>query len=117
MNVESIPINVHEIRQRNNGNNNNSPASNAQPQSAENASSGTMPADNLAQPPPGQTAASGQAGRQWTNFNNPDMEFFMEVTPASITIDSVETAHFGGNQPSDSKESLINQNLFVLISF
>lgn len=36
-------------------------------------------------------------------LNNPNVEFFMEVTPESITIDSLETSFLGANQANDSK--------------
>lgn len=37
------------------------------------------------------------------NLNNPNVEFFMEVTPEGITIDSLETTLVGSNQASDCK--------------
>lgn len=36
-------------------------------------------------------------------FNNPNVEFFMEVTPESITIDSLETTLVGSNATGDSE--------------
>lgn len=35
------------------------------------------------------------------NFNNPNVEFFMEVTPERITIDSLETTLVGSNQQAN----------------
>lgn len=55
-----------------------------------------------------QQGASGQqqgvagAGNPY-NFTNPNMEFFMEVTPEGITIDSLETTVVGSNQASECK--------------
>lgn len=36
-------------------------------------------------------------------FNNPNVELFMEVTPESITIDSLETTLLGSNPTGDSE--------------
>lgn len=53
-----------------------------------------------AQPP---SSASGGSGGVPYGFNNPNVEFFMEVTPEGITIDSLETTLVGSNQATDCK--------------
>lgn len=62
-----------------------------------------------------QQPPSNGAGGPPYNFNNPNVEFFMEVTPEGITIDSLETTLVGSNQASDCKFLLFV--VFILISF
>lgn len=54
------------------------------------------------QQPPPLSATPGSGGVPY-NFNNPNVEFFMEVTPEGITIDSLETTLVGSNQATDCK--------------
>ncbi|XP_056647813.1 large proline-rich protein bag6-B isoform X2 [Diorhabda sublineata] len=42
------------------------------------------------------------------NLNNPNVEFFMEVTPEGITIDSLETTVVGSNQANDFIRGALN---------
>lgn len=51
------------------------------------------------------TTTNASNGNAQVTVNNPNVEFFMEVTPESITIDSVETAFVGGNQANDGEVS------------
>uniref|UniRef100_A0A6P7GL72 Large proline-rich protein BAG6 n=1 Tax=Diabrotica virgifera virgifera TaxID=50390 RepID=A0A6P7GL72_DIAVI len=57
------------------------------------------------------TTPNNQEGQQQGaghNFNNPNVEFFMEVTPEGITIDSLETALVGSNQANDLLRGALN---------
>ncbi|KAF2896772.1 hypothetical protein ILUMI_09390, partial [Ignelater luminosus] len=54
------------------------------------------------------TTTNGSNGNAQVTVNNPNVEFFMEVTPESITIDSVETAFVGGNQANDVLQGSLN---------
>ncbi|XP_072393525.1 uncharacterized protein [Diabrotica undecimpunctata] len=56
------------------------------------------------------TTANNTEGQQGAghNFNNPNVEFFMEVTPEGITIDSLETALVGSNQANDLLRGALN---------
>lgn len=67
-------------------------------------------AGNDSQPSAPPDSANGQqpqqapgSGPTTYNFNNPNVEFFMEVTPEGITIDSLETTLVGSNQANDRK--------------
>lgn len=64
---------------------------------------------------PQEGAGNGQqqqppGGGATYNFNNPNVEFFMEVTPEGITIDSLETTLVGSNQANDCKCLLVFVN-------
>lgn len=52
------------------------------------------------------TTANGTANNTDSSFNNPNVEFFMEVTPESITIDSLETTLLGTTPPADREYDL-----------
>lgn len=63
------------------------------------------------QPSAPQEPTTGQqqppAGGPTTYNYNPNVEFFMEVTPEGITIDSLETTLVGSNQANDRKCCLL----------
>nr|CAI5828195.1 unnamed protein product [Callosobruchus analis] len=55
----------------------------------------------------GGGTATATGGGSGFNLGNPNVEFFMEVTPEGITIDSLETTVVGSNQANDLiRESL-----------
>ncbi|KAI4471692.1 large proline-rich protein bag6 [Holotrichia oblita] len=54
------------------------------------------------------TTSSGGSTSGTSQFNNPNVEFFMEVTPESITIDSLEATLLGANQGGDVLRGAMN---------
>ncbi|XP_022904804.2 large proline-rich protein bag6 isoform X1 [Onthophagus taurus] len=57
------------------------------------------------------STASGQqngASMPGSQFNNPNFDFYMEVTPESITIDSLETTLLRSNQAGDMFRGALN---------
>ncbi|XP_065160947.1 large proline-rich protein bag6 isoform X2 [Atheta coriaria] len=77
--VQSFPISIRPMRSASTPR----PATTTATQNQEAPTSNTVPTDN----------ANAQRGA-----NNPNVEFFMEVTPESITIDSLESSLLGATQ-------------------
>lgn len=106
MRVQSFPLEIRTVRPANvaarpqNNNNNTVNTSESAP-----VTSGTTPTTTSNAPSaPGanNTQEGGGQGGSF-NFHNPNVEFFMEVTPEGITIDSLETTLVGSNQANDCK--------------
>lgn len=107
MRVQSFPLEIRTVRsaaaapQPQNNNNNTVNTSEGTPVTA-----GAAPttASSTASSTQGATNNSQESGGQGGSFNfNPNVEFFMEVTPEGITIDSLETTLVGSNQANDCK--------------
>ncbi|KAJ8927917.1 hypothetical protein NQ314_019547, partial [Rhamnusium bicolor] len=114
MRVQSFPVEIRAMRSatatpRPQNNNNNTvntsegvtgtpPSTNGNSNGNGNTTSSTAGSNN--------TQESGQGGS--FNFNNPNVEFFMEVTPEGITIDSLETTLVGSNQANDLLRGALN---------
>lgn len=130
MRVQSFPVEIRTVRSAmgtprpQNNNNVTTPAT------ATTTSASAVPPPVNAVPPqpqqqqqqqqqhqqPGNAQEQGPGGA--FNFNNPNVEFFMEVTPEGITIDSLETTLVGSNEANDCKccvfVLLTSLNLLVL---
>ncbi|KAG5900468.1 hypothetical protein JTB14_010882 [Gonioctena quinquepunctata] len=111
MRVQSFPVEIRAMRSasamprpQNNNNNtmNTEPTSGPTPASA--ASGGNEGAATSTNAGNSENAQQGTA----FNFNNPNVEFFMEVTPEGITIDSLETTLVGSNQANDLLRGALN---------
>lgn len=130
--VQSFPIEIRGIHRANLGGATPRDVPMAGSESTPNDSAPTEPAPV---PPPSansnaSTAADGPAATATTSssssggtsqFSNPNVEFFMEVTPESITIDSLEATLLGANQGGDGKansplklDTILYLNLAVL---
>lgn len=99
MHVQQYPIEIRGIAR------NLRPATAAPAQQADAATptsttappSGGAEAAAAAAPPAGATATADGGLFNLPDFSDPNVEVFMEVTPESITIDSLETAMVGSN--------------------
>ncbi|CAH0547365.1 unnamed protein product [Brassicogethes aeneus] len=106
--VQSFPSHIRAMarnaaaQRAQNNNTADAGGENAQPTAAPAAASASGPAPSSA-----AGAAAGAAGGAF-NFNNPNVEFFMQVTPEGITIDSMETALVGPNQANDLLRGALN---------
>ncbi|CAH1179566.1 unnamed protein product [Phaedon cochleariae] len=119
MRVLSFPVEVRAMRsggaaaapraQNNNNNSVNNAGQNgtAAPQAAPTAAPPNAGAAPPAPPPPSAAPQGAPPGAAF-NFNNPNVEFFMEVTPEGITIDSLETTLVGSNQANDLLRGALN---------
>lgn len=95
MHVQQFPIEIRGISR------NLRPATTAPAQQADAAT----PTSTTTSAPPSGGAAAAAAGAtaadgglfNLPDFSNPNVEVFMEVTPESITIDSLETTLVGSN--------------------
>lgn len=106
MRVQSFPLEIRTVRPVNaatrpqNNNNNTVNTSEGAP-----VTTGATPTttSNVTSTPGTNNAQEGGGQGGSFNFNNPNVEFFMEVTPEGITIDSLETTLVGSNQANDCK--------------
>lgn len=139
MRVQSFPVEIRTVRPshsiprpQNNNNLPNATSSNATSGSNSSSSAPTQSthgnpqeqaqgAQNQGQAQgPGQGQGQGQGQGGLFNFHNPNVEFFMEVTPEGITIDSLETTLVGSNEANDCKccnvrfVSLTGLHIFLL---
>ncbi|GJQ76871.1 hypothetical protein Trydic_g15077 [Trypoxylus dichotomus] len=106
--VQSFPIEIRGIHRPNIGGSiprDTAAGATAQTASSNSPSTGSptaqsSPPSSTSSPegPPTATTTASSSGSQ---FNNPNVEFFMEVTPESITIDSLEATLLGSNQSGD----------------
>ncbi|VEN55955.1 unnamed protein product [Callosobruchus maculatus] len=117
MRVQSFPVEIRAVQSTGpppraqaaaaaaqNNNNNNAAAVYAAAAAAA-ASFGQRPQQTQGSGTGTGTATTG--GGSGFNLGNPNVEFFMEVTPEGITIDSLETTVVGSNQANDLiRESL-----------
>lgn len=109
MHMQPFPIEIrgisHTVRP---STNNNAPTATTQQSNAQgdhvpsstatsNSNSGTTTTNNTA------GGATADGAFNLPDMNNPNVEFFMEVTPESITIDSLETTLVGSNTAGDSE--------------
>lgn len=99
--VQSFPIEIRGIRQSssNNPNTGHNTGATARTPST-NANTNETAASNASA---NNATTESSATNGTSSFNNPNVEFFMEVTPDSITIDSLETTLLGSNQTGDCK--------------
>ncbi|XP_018580281.1 large proline-rich protein bag6 isoform X2 [Anoplophora glabripennis] len=112
MRVQSFPLEIRTVRpaaaaapQPQNNNNNTVNVSEGIPVTAGAAPTTASTTTSTAQAANGSQESGGQGG----SFNfNPNVEFFMEVTPEGITIDSLETALVGSNQANDLLRGALN---------
>ena len=108
MRVITTPVEIHTVRQngpRPRPPNNNNNTTNAVPTPTEPTATNQDASAPQAPPPPGgptqgQTPPGGVGG-PFAAGQNGNLEFFMEVTPEGITIDSLETALVGSNQAAN----------------
>lgn len=122
MQMQSFPIEIRGIsRSMRPSTNNNTPTDattarqngeqNNIPTAISNSNSGSTPTTTNGASTATTTAntrgATVDGAFNLPDFNNPNVEFFMEVTPESITIDSLETTVVESNSAGDSELSII----------
>ncbi|KRT83619.1 hypothetical protein AMK59_3956 [Oryctes borbonicus] len=112
--VQSFPIEIRGIHRSNIGGGppRDAPANTTAQPSSNNASTETPAAQAAAASSPSDQEDAATpvttASSSGVPFNNPNLEFFMEVTPESITIDSLEATLLGSNQGGDVLRGAMN---------
>lgn len=111
MRVQSFPVEIRTVSrpsnstQRPQNNNNNNENANISSSTTTTTTTTTNPTTTASSAT--TTSANGGTTNENNgsfNLNNPNLEFFMEVTPEGITIDSLETTLVGSaNQANDCK--------------
>lgn len=105
MHVQQFPIEIRGIsRTLRPTTNNNATTTTTTQQSEQGDATASATTTNASIRGATATAAAAADGAfNLPGFNNPNVEFFMEVTPESITIDSLETTLVGSNSTTDSE--------------
>ncbi|KAJ8919800.1 hypothetical protein NQ315_006329 [Exocentrus adspersus] len=104
MRVQSFPVEIRTVRPNSaRPQNNNNNRVNTSDEAPVTGNATTTTTSNTSAPGPGNNPQDGSF-----NFNNPNVEFFMEVTPEGITIDSLETTLVGSNQANDLLRGALN---------